>query len=107
MDDADGMDDGMDDIDDDELAEMFASMPPGAFEAMLRQDARRGGAAGKEAAALLEMLENDPTGEMRRAMMAGAAGGGGAFGAFGDAPGGNGGRDPRRGGRAGERGPTA
>ena len=53
MDDADGVDDGMDDIDDDELAEMFASMPPGAFEAMLRQDARRGGAAGKEAAALL------------------------------------------------------
>ena len=44
MDDADGMDDGMDDIEDDELAEMFASMPPGAFEAMLRQDARRGGA---------------------------------------------------------------
>ena len=41
MDDADGVDDGMDDIDDDELAEMFASMPPGAFEAMLRQDAER------------------------------------------------------------------
>ena len=70
----DGMD-GMDGMDDDELAEMFASIPPGAFEAMLRQDARRGGAAGKEAAALLEMLENDPTGEMRRAMMAGVAGG--------------------------------
>ena len=99
MDGMDGMDGlfSMDGADDDELAEMFASIPPGAFEAMLRRDARRGGGAGKEAAALLEMLENDPTGEMRRAMMAGAAGG--AYGGNGAA-----GRDSRRGGRAGGRG---
>ena len=94
--------------DDEELERMFAAMGPGAFENMLREDARAGGAAGEEAAALLEMLENDPSGEMRRAMMAGMGGGGGGaddlaseFGGFGlggggDRRGGAGGRDPRR-----------
>ena len=94
--------------DDEELERMFAAMGPGAFENMLREDARAGGAAGEEAAALLEMLENDPSGEMRRAMMAGMGGGGGGaddlaseFGGFGL----GGARRPTRG--RGRQGPEA
>ena len=47
---------GEDDLDDAELEAMMASLPPGAFEAMLREDAAAGGETGAEAAALMDML---------------------------------------------------
>ena len=51
-----GVDVGEDDLDDAELEAMMASLPPGAFEAMLREDAAAGGETGAEAAALMDML---------------------------------------------------
>jgi tetratricopeptide (TPR) repeat protein len=46
-----------DEMDDSELDALMRSMPPEMFEQLLREDARGGGEAGEEAAALVALLE--------------------------------------------------
>ena len=86
--DAEELDD--EDLDDPELEALLRSMPPEMFEQFLREDARAGGEAGEEAAALVALLEEmgmqesglppELAGLLGGARGGGGGGGGGRFG---------------------------
>ena len=74
--DAEELDD--EDLDDPELEALLRSMPPEMFEQFLREDARAGGEAGEEAAALVALLEEMGMQGVGAAARARRAPGGGA-----------------------------
>ena len=99
--DADASSSDDDDLGDPELEAMLRSMPPEMFEQFLREDARGGGEAGEEAAALVALLEEmgglgpggsglppELAGLLGRASGGGGGGGGGRFGDARSSPGG-------------------
>ena len=86
--DAEELDD--EDLGDPELEALLRSMPPEMFEQFLREDARAGGEAGEEAAALVALLEEMGMQESGlppelAGLLGGARGGGGGGGRFGEA----------------------
>ena len=85
--DAEELDD--EDLGDPELEALLRSMPPEMFEQFLREDARAGGEAGEEAAALVALLEEMGMQESGlppelAGLLGGARGGGGGGGRFGE-----------------------